>query len=145
MPPDRTYRCRCFRWLPPDACGTGTVFGLTWRTCCRTCCRPATRLPLPIQRECIGAGVEGVRAIDPRERGERVGPRGAGTEDVLDGDSSREEGVRDQAPVTAPGHRLGAHHRDRLRPVETVSKLEQPLEPGPELVALHVVRVAPEA
>src|SRR5215475_9110545 len=108
MPPDWTYRSRCLRWSPPDV-GWGTALGRTWRIwrTCRTW-RDWTRF-LPIQGESIGAGIGNAALVDDGERCQAMRLRFARADDVRDLDPARQEPVRDEAPVTAPGHRLGTH------------------------------------
>src|SRR3954447_16472142 len=68
-------------------------------------------------------------------------PRADAAGNLTDGDASRDQRVRNQRSVAAPGHRLCAHedHTLLFREIETT------LQTAFELRRLHVVGVATEA
>ena len=69
----------------------------------------------------------------------RVAP--ARAENVLDGNPSRDERVRQQGTVASPGHCFRAHDRAPL----FAAHLQKPLHGLVELLRLHVIRVTAKA
>src|SRR5205814_6791649 len=99
------------------------------------CTRTERWPPRTSRRICNALAIHGCERREPVVLGTAIGP------DVDDAPAPCHERVRDEPSVAAPPERLRAHERRRALPRDRLH-LHQP---GLELRASHVIRVAAEA